>query len=183
MKLCLMAITATLSMLSVGSAAAAEASPYSGQEQRQIKALSESQIAGLLAGRGMGYARAAELNGYPGPLHVLELADELGLDADQRKATQQLFDEMLVAAKQYGAELVEAERRLDQAFKSREVDEASVAELTQRIGVIEARLRAVHLTAHLRQTHVLSAEQTARYMSLRGYSNTSHGANQHLHHH
>ena len=38
----------------------------------------------------MSLALAAELNGYPGPLHVLELADRLGLSAEQRGKVQQL---------------------------------------------------------------------------------------------
>lgn len=169
-----------LSLASV-SAQPQAPSPYSGQEQREIKALSEAQIAGLLAGSGMGYAKAAELNGYPGPRHVLELADELGLDAAQRKATQELFEEMLRSAKKYGAELVEAERRLDEAFKNNSIDEASLAELTKNIGLVEARLRAVHLQAHIHQKAILSAKQVAQYMSLRGYRGKGHGG--HPHHH
>jgi hypothetical protein len=57
-------------------------SPYAGMQMRLIKALSEQQIADLKAGRGMGLALPAELNGYPGPIHVLELSDELGLSAE-----------------------------------------------------------------------------------------------------
>jgi hypothetical protein len=49
-------------------------SPYAGQQTRAIKALSPEDLAGLLNGEGMGMAKAAELNGYPGPVHVLELA-------------------------------------------------------------------------------------------------------------
>ena len=56
-------------------------SPYAGMQARSIKALSEQQIADLKAGRGMGLALAAELNGYPGPAHVLEVADQLGLSS------------------------------------------------------------------------------------------------------
>jgi hypothetical protein len=58
--------------------------PYAGLEQRPIKALSAQQIADLKAGRGMGLALAAELNGFPGPLHVLELAAGLELTDEQR---------------------------------------------------------------------------------------------------
>jgi len=54
-------------------------SPYAGFEQRPIKALSTQQIADLRAGREMSLALAAELNGFPGPLHVLELARGLDL--------------------------------------------------------------------------------------------------------
>ena len=53
--------------------------PYAGLETRAIKTLSERQIADLNAGRGMGLALAAELNGYPGPMHAIELADRLNL--------------------------------------------------------------------------------------------------------
>ena len=42
-------------------------SPYAGQESREIKSLSPAEVDGYLAGAGMGFAKAAELNGYPGP--------------------------------------------------------------------------------------------------------------------
>lgn len=45
-------------------------SPYAGLPAREIKALSPEEIADLAAGRGMGLALAAELNGYPGPRHA-----------------------------------------------------------------------------------------------------------------
>lgn len=44
----------------------------------------------------MGLAKAAELNGYPGPLHVLELAVDLSLTAEQKAATETLFKSMQV---------------------------------------------------------------------------------------
>jgi hypothetical protein len=46
--------------------------PYAGMAQRQVKSLADQQIADLRAGRGMGLALPAELNGYPDPAHVLE---------------------------------------------------------------------------------------------------------------
>ena len=52
------------------------------------------RAAGLREGRGMGLAMPAESNGYPGPRHVLEVADQLGLSAEQRARTQSLFDAM-----------------------------------------------------------------------------------------
>ena len=73
---------------STANSTAQTASPYAGQEQRSIKALSEDEIRDLREGRGMGLAKAAELNSYPGPLHVLQLAAELGLSDAQRKATK-----------------------------------------------------------------------------------------------
>ena len=63
----------------------AETAPYAGQDVREIKALSPERAEGLKAGAGLGYALAAELNGWPGPLHVLELADDLDLSSSQRE--------------------------------------------------------------------------------------------------
>ena len=62
------------------------ASPYAGQQTREIKALSSTQTADLLAGKGMELAKAAELNGYPGPMHTLELATQLELSTEQKQA-------------------------------------------------------------------------------------------------
>src|SRR3989441_11848098 len=80
--------------------------PYAGLETRSIKALSEQQIADLRAGRGMGLALAAELNGYPGPMHVLELAEPLGLSDQQRAKMQELFAAMKAEAVPLGEKLI-----------------------------------------------------------------------------
>ncbi len=69
-------------------------SPYAGMQAREVKALDAKTVDDLRAGRGMGLALAAELNGYPGPMHVLELADRLRLSPDQRAKVQQLFERM-----------------------------------------------------------------------------------------
>src|SRR3974377_1723295 len=70
-----------------------DAAPSAGMEQRAVKALSGQQVEDLRAGRGMGLALAAELNGYPGPAHVLELADKLELTSDQRSDGQKWLGE------------------------------------------------------------------------------------------
>jgi len=64
-------------IFSAGFASANQLSPYVGQEQREIKSLSPDEVKDYLAGKGMGLAKAAELNHYPGPAHVLELASQL----------------------------------------------------------------------------------------------------------
>src|SRR3981189_2691964 len=97
------------------SAAAANAqTPYAGMQNRPIKALSEQQVADLGAGRGMGLALAAELNGYPGPSHVRELGDKLALPRAQRAGVQRLFDAMKAEAVPLGSRLIEQEADLDQ---------------------------------------------------------------------
>lgn len=161
------------------AAQAAELSPYAGQETREIRALSEAEIAELLAGKGMGYAKVAELNGYPGPAHVLELADELGLSAEQRAQTQLVFEQMETSARQLGAELVAAERELDTLFKNHAVTQEFLSQAVTEIGALEARLRESHLRAHLQQTRILSAGQTDHYVQLRGYAGSKHRGHQH----
>jgi len=146
--------------------------PYAGEQLREIKSLSELEVHELRQGQGMGLAKAAELNGYPGPAHVLELAQPLALQPAQRQATQQLLDRHKAEARRLGAQLVEAERRLDQAFAQRQVDAAQVETLTAEIGRLQGRLRASHLSAHLEQTALLTEEQVRRYAQLRGYGNT-----------
>ena len=111
---------AAVTMMVFGGIAAAQhqhsPSPYTGLQQRTIKALSEQQISDLRAGRGMGLALAAELNGYPGPLHVLELADQIELSGEQRQRVQQLYDTMKAEAVPVGEMLIAHESALDRAF-------------------------------------------------------------------
>ena len=68
------AIAVPLLLACVLTGAAAQTTPhasaYAGQQSRAIKSLSEQDVDDLLAGRGAGFAKAAELNGYPGPAHV-----------------------------------------------------------------------------------------------------------------
>ena len=145
-------------------------SPYAGQEARDIKALSSDERDSLLSGKGMGLAKAAELNGYPGPAHALALAGELALSDAQRRDTQALFARMESAAIGLGKEIVAEERRLDRLFADREATRESVSTSLERIGALQAKLRGVHLDAHLEQARILSAGQVAQYVRLRGYS-------------
>ena len=79
-------------VLGSSNALAQSHQPYAGIQSRQINAFSEEQLADLRAGRGMSLALPAELNGYPGPLHVIELAEALALTDIQRKHMQQLLE-------------------------------------------------------------------------------------------
>jgi hypothetical protein len=141
---------------------------------RPIRALSAEQQADLLAGRGMGLALAAELNGWPGPAHVLELADAIGLTSDQRLATEMLMADMRAAASALGARLVAEEQALDSAFRDRSITPADLAERTARIGMLQGEIRAVHLQTHLSQAALLWPEQIVAYGRLRGYATATH---------
>jgi len=144
-------------------------SPYAKQESRAIKALSDERISALEMGRGLGYAKAAELNGYPGPLHVLEMADELGLDAEQRRRSRALFEAMRDRARALGRELIAAEAALDRLFAEGGASGQRLSERVSESARIEGELRQVHLQAHIEQAALLSVEQIAAYARRRGY--------------
>ena len=150
------------------------AGPYAGFQDREIRALSPAHIEELRSGAGMAQALAAELNGWPGPAHVLELAGPLGLTAQQREASQALATRHRTAAIALGERIIEAERALDLAFRQRSVTPASLDEMTARIGALQAALRAEHLRTHLAQTALLTGAQIRRYDELRGYAAAGH---------
>jgi len=169
--------------LLVSTSLPAAESPYAGQEYRSIKSLSEREVASFLNGDGMGFAKPAELNHYPGPRHVLELADELGLTPSQQAETEALYRAMRSEAQALGKALLTAEAGLDQAFAEGAVDAASLKDRVLEIGEIRARLRYVHLAAHLRQKALLTEVQVARYDELRGYGRMNHEHAGHTGHH
>lgn len=145
------------------------ASPYAGEESRDIKALDRVRLSALLEGDGLGYAKAAELNAYPGPRHALELADELAMSPEQRQRMRGVFARMQAEAAALGREIVANERRLDRAFAEQNIDALRVESIAQKIGQLEGRLRAVHLNAHLEAKALMTPAQVARYAELRGY--------------
>lgn len=151
-------------------------SPYAGQQSREIKALSRGEVDDLVNGRGMGLARPAELNQYPGPLHVLELASELRLSPAQRDEVEASRARMSAKARGLGAQILALERELDAAFARRTIDQARLNRLTAQIGVKQGLLRAAHLEAHIETAGLLSLEQISRYDMLRGYGSTPSGS-------
>src|SRR5258708_217535 len=166
------------------SAAAANAqTPYAGMQARPIKALSEQQVADLGAGRGMGLALAAELNGYPGPSHLLELADKLDLSTDQRASIQRLFDSMKAEAVPLGSRLIEQEADLDKQFAGHTVTPDSLRASTAAMAATQGALRGTHLKYHLSTAAVLSPGQIQRYAELRGYGGQAGPIEHHHHHH
>jgi Spy/CpxP family protein refolding chaperone len=162
--------TFALWLLLASLGACADHSHYAGMESREIKALAPSDIEGLRAGRGMSLALAAELNGYPGPLHVLELGEKLSLTRSQRAATEELYQRMKAAAIAAGDEFVNAERALDRMFAQKSASPQQLSEALLRVAQAQAKLRGTHLQAHLEQVRILTPEQVIKYNKLRGYA-------------
>ena len=168
----LIGTAAVIGCVAPSSAAEKAASAYAGQQARPIKALSEDDIASLRNGDGMGFAKAAELNSYPGPRHVLALARELRLTDTQAGQVTAIRDRMSASARPLGAELIDRERLLDQLFARGEITSERLTAETAGISDIQGRLRTVHLAAHLETRAILTPEQVAQYDKLRGYTET-----------
>ena len=145
-------------------------SKYVGQEKREIKSLSEADIEDLMNGRGWGLAKAAELNGVPGPLHLLEMKEEIGLSGEEIKKIEDLFHIMKKQAIPLGLGLIELERKLNSHFAKGTITEKLLLELLEEIVQVRKQLRYVHLSAHLKTPKILATEQIALYNKLRGYS-------------
>ena len=144
--------------------------PYAGFETREIKSLSEQDVAELRRGGGWGLALPAELNGLPGPAHLLELQEELALSSDQVADVTMLFEEMRAEAITAGEHFIAAEAAVSAAFEDTEVSQEELASLLAKAAEARAALRLVHLSRHLATPALLSDEQVQRYSVLRGYS-------------
>ena len=175
-------ISSTLAVSLMTAAVSIAQSSYSGMETRQIRALSEEQIAAYTNGEGMGLALAAELNGYPGPKHVLDLGDSLDLSEEQRSAIEAVWTTMRDEAVALGRQIVDAEQRLDRELREGSVDVTAIEERLTRIGELNGRLRFAHIRAHFVTAELLTGDQRTKYGRLRGYGAEDSSSTGHAHH-
>lgn len=150
--------------------ATASTSQYAGEQTRKIKSLSEQDVNDLLQGKGWGLAKAAELNGMPGPLHLLEMKERIDLSQQQLTAINLLYASMKSRAMVLGRQLVDLEASLNDAFHSGSVNESHLQQQLFEIGRVRSELRFVHLSAHLQTPSILNAHQLKKYNQLRGYA-------------
>lgn len=148
---------------------AAHGSPYAGEQRRAITSMADGHVADLLAGRGAGLAKAAELNGVPGPAHILEMKAEIALTAEQERQVAALHRRMQAEAAALGKRLVDLEAELDAAFAAGPVTRERLRDLLSAIAEVQRDLRFVHLAAHLETPAILTAGQIDTYNRLRGY--------------
>jgi hypothetical protein len=164
-----LALAALLAALLAAPAAAETARPYAGLEARAVSTLSAEDVAALEAGAGWGLALPAELKGVPGPAHVLEAAEALGLTDDQRAAVTAVFERMRAAAQEKGRAYIAAEAAVDALFRDGTATAETVADATAEAGAALAALRTVHLSAHLETAPLLTRHQIHLYAQARGY--------------
>ena len=143
---------------------------YTGEVDRVIKSLSANDIKDLTLGNGMGLAKAAELNGYPGPKHVLEMQEELLLEKEQLTSIKLIFEEMKSQAKSQGQILISLEKELNDYFSDTTITNDTLKTTSKKIAEAKSNLRYIHLSAHIKTTEVLSKSQIKKYNQLRGYA-------------
>ena len=166
----------------VAGASAAD-NPYAGLQTRSVKALSDQEIADYLQGYGMGLSKVAELNHYPGPRHVLDQANDLGLSPTQLAKAREIWQVMDVKARALGEAIVAKEIVLEKSYSSGAATPAETRAVLDEVARLQADLRYTHLSAHLAMRSVLSADQISKYDALRGYSDTVMPADLHRMHH
>ena len=118
-------------------------------------------------GRGFGMAFVADQQGYPGPLHVLELKDRLRLSRDQEARAEGLLAAMYAESRPKSSRLLEAEAKLRRLFAANRPDEAAVRTAVGEVETARADVRLVHLLFHLKMRDALTDEQRRIYQDAR----------------
>jgi hypothetical protein len=179
----LVALVLLASVVTPAGAQSPLTSPYREQQATEVRGLSPKEIEDLREGRGMGLARAAELNGYPGPRHVLDAveAGQLHLSPEQLSSVRQLFEAMSREARRLGAAILQEEQALETTFRAGTIGEADLRARLGRIAALSGELRAVHLRTHLQTRALLTEHQIQRYNQVRGYRGGEAGQEEHRH--
>src|SRR5436190_8171141 len=134
---------------------------------QRMQAMLDEIDAVVAQGRGAGMAFAADQNGYPGPMHALELKERLALTAAQQARVEVLQAAMFADARPRSARLLDAEARLRRLFAQGGADEARVRAAVTEIERARSDVRLVHLLAHLQTRAVLTDEQRRVYHEAR----------------
>lgn len=92
-----------------GDSTANVRSPYAVLRGTAATGLLPEEVEGLVSGKGMALALAAEVNGYPGPRHVLDATEsgQLALQPDQRATIERLHARMLEESQAKGQEILQ----------------------------------------------------------------------------
>ena len=165
---------AWISMFTTASASALEqhphtASPHAHAQSAEVPSLTPDEVRALRNGEGMGLARAAELNHFPGPKHLLDLRSELKLGDAQIERIKAIHRKMRTQAIAKGEDILQAELHIANLFALGSPAPAQVNRATEHLGVLRGQLRAIHLLAHIESARELTPGQIKVYDRLRGY--------------
>jgi Spy/CpxP family protein refolding chaperone len=158
---------ATTLVIALGATAQHHGHGSGGHGHRQMQAMLDEIDRVIASGRGAGLAFAADQHGYPGPMHVLELKEQLQLTPAQEVLLMALQHAMFTDSRPKSARLMDAEARLRRLFADGVADEAGVRAAVTEIERARTEVRLVHLLTHLQTRPVLTAEQRRLYHAAR----------------
>lgn len=144
-------------------------SPYAHTQSAEFATLTPDEVRELRNGDGMGLARPAELNSFPGPRHLLDLKAALDLTREQIARIEAIHAKMKTRAIAKGEAILQAELHLANLFAAGRPTAAETTRMSEHLGVMRGQLQAIHLLAHIESTRELTADQIERYDRLRGY--------------
>ena len=147
-----------------------------GMDGGMLGGVSAQEKEALLKGAGLGAGMIAMMNGYPGPKHVLEMGDELGLTAEQRESIGKTYGKVKAESVEFGTELVEKDEKLTALFASGSVSTGEVEKLSREIGELQGRVRAAHLNAHVETYDALTPAQREQLSSMQGMHQMHQGS-------
>jgi Spy/CpxP family protein refolding chaperone len=136
-----------------------------------IPSLTYEEYMNYKMGKDPGMAKAADMNNYPGPMHVLNWEKELKLSVNQKSQIQSIYDIMKKKTAEMGDLIFKEEKKLNDLFASGKANEGSIIYYSNKIGLLQGELRNTYLQAHLKTQQMLTIDQVKKYRKLRNYSN------------
>jgi len=168
MRYVMLGVVVGIAITTAAAASAQHGHGGAGAEGHQMAQACATEFEKVVGeGRGFGLAFAADQNGYPGPMHVLELRDRLKLTADQEAKARDLMHAMFAESRPKSVRLLEAEARLRRLFAERVADDAAVRAAVAEVERARSEVRLVHLLAHLKTRDLLSEDQRRLYHEAR----------------
>jgi len=168
MRCVMLGVVVGIAITTAAAASAQHGHGGAGAEGHQMAQACATEFEKVVGeGRGFGLAFAADQNGYPGPMHVLELRDRLKLTADQEAKARDLMHAMFAESRPKSVRLLEAEARLRRLFAERVAEDAAVRAAVAEVERARSEVRLVHLLAHLKTRDLLSEDQRRLYHEAR----------------
>lgn len=116
-------------------------------------------------------ARVATEHHYPLPEEVFAIKIQLGLDALQSKKLSSIIQTLNLKKQEISQSVALNEKRLNQLFASRKLDDGTIIFYGNRYGLYEGEMRTALLTACIQTAQVLTPKQMTKFEQIRNHSN------------
>lgn len=133
-----------------------------------IRSLPGRDIVALAGGEGGGLAKIADLNGYPGPRHVLDMDAHLNLTTRQREQLRQVMSTMEADAKEVATRYLSALAQLEEDTRQGSLSGDQFLKRYRAVEALRTELGAVHLITHFKTKDLLTPAQVATYYKPQG---------------